>query len=326
MRRSVLIVSFLISVITATAAGFSAWVYLEFTRDGDLKKPTAIIIEKGIGVDGIGIELNRAGIITQPFIFSWAARFQSIDKVLRAGEYNFPAAVSIQQTLVILKSGKTVQRSLTIPEGLTSVEVIRIIRTTEGLKGTLPNTFDEGRLLPETYTFQFNDNRSDVVRRMVKSMDQILSELWATRSGNLPLKTPYEALILASIIEKETGRSAERAKIAGVFINRLRRGMRLQSDPTVAYGVTGGLKSLARPLSKKDLKTPTSFNTYTIKGLPPTPISNPGKAALIAALRPADTDALYFVANGLGGHAFAKTLKQHNRNVYKWRKFKKSNR
>jgi len=324
MRRSVLIISFLVSVLAATLAGFAAWVYLEYTRPGDLPENTAIVIEKGFGVYAIGKELARAGVIRQPLIFGWAARIKGIDKVLKAGEYDFPAAVSLSQTLAILKAGKTVLRQLTVPEGLTSAEIMRLLLSTEGLTGPIPAAFDEGRLLPETYYYSFADSRADLVRRMVAAMDQLLAKLWQSRAPDLPLSSPYQALILASIVEKETGRDSERAKIAGVFINRLRRGMRLQSDPTVTYGITRGLEPLSRGLSLADLKTPTPYNTYTIKGLPPTPISNPGVEALKAALNPEKSDNLYFVANGLGGHAFAKTLKQHNRNVARWRTFQKS--
>jgi len=201
---------------------------------------------------------------------------------------------------------------------------LAILSKTEGLVGTVVAPIKEGELLPETYYFSFGDNRNALAKRMLDGMENALITLWAGRSPNLPLANIEEALVLASIVEKETGHAAERARVAGVFINRLRLKMRLQSDPTVSYGLTQGREDLGRALTRNDLKTPSPYNTYIINGLPPGPIANPGRAALEAVLHPADTDELYFVADGSGGHAFARNLVEHNRNVAKWRKFQKS--
>ena len=181
----------------------------------------------------------------------------------------------------------------------------------------------EGRVLPETYSYRLGNSRDAVVERMTAAMRDLLAELWAGRAADLPFDRPMEAVILASIVEKETSRSAERARIAGVFINRLRKGMRLQSDPTVVYGLTDGRGPLGRSLTRRDLETDHPYNTYKIKGLPPEPICNPGRASLEAVLHPMVTDALYFVADGTGGHVFAKTLAEHNRNVARWRRLRK---
>ena len=192
----------------------------------------------------------------------------------------------------------------------------------DGLTGTIDARPLEGALLPETYHYSWGDGRPELIARMRRNMAQVLAELWPGRQSDLPLKTPGEALILASIVEKETAIATERRRVAAVFVNRLRRGMRLQSDPTVVYGVTGGTGRLARALNRQDLAKPTLYNTYRIDGLPPTPIANPGRASIEAVLNPLTTAELYFVADGSGGHAFAKTLAEHNKNVRRWRRLR----
>jgi UPF0755 protein len=219
----------------------------------------------------------------------------------------------------LLQSGKTVVRRLTVVEGLTAVQVLSQIAATEGLVGPLPQSPGEGRMLPETYHFSYGHERSAMVSRMVRAMDETLAELWAGRAPGLPFRTPDEALVLASIIEKETGRDNERARIAAVFVNRLKKGMRLQSDPTVVYALTDGGGPLARPLTRANLEIDHPYNTYVIDGFPPGPITNPGRASIAAALNPAETGELYFVADGNGGHVFAQTLQEHNRNAARWR-------
>nr|MBC8159484.1 endolytic transglycosylase MltG [Alphaproteobacteria bacterium] len=234
-----------------------------------------------------------------------------------------PAPISRREVLALLNSGKTVVRRLTVVEGTPAAETIALLNAVDGLSGDIERQPDEGELLPETYHFSFGDSRAEVVDRMAGAMKRTLAELWPGRAPDLPLKNQREAVVLASLIEKETGQADERARVAAVFVNRLKRGMRLQSDPTVVYALTEGKGELGRTLTRADLKTPSPFNTYVIKGLPPGPICNPGRESLVAALHPANTKELYFVADGTGGHLFAGNLAQHNRNVARWRKIRK---
>ncbi|WP_193171402.1 endolytic transglycosylase MltG [Nisaea nitritireducens] len=309
-------------VLAIAGAVCCAWLYAQFTSPGPLPVSTAIVIPSGTGLEGIATSLKRAGAIRRDFVFVIGARVSQQARSLKAGEYLIPAGASPRQVMDILASGKTVVRRLTIPEGLTAAEVMARLELAEGLTGTAGNP-DEGSLLPETYHFSYGDSREDLVKRMQASMAETVTRLWDMRAPDLPVKTPEEAVILASIVERETGVPQERGLVAGVFVNRLKRGMRLQSDPTVAYGIAPG--GLDRSLTRADLKGPTPYNTYVIKGLPPTPIANPGIDAIRAVMNPVQTDYLYFVADGSGGHAFARTLAEHNRNVRKWRKIRDAN-
>ncbi|MBT3991658.1 MAG: endolytic transglycosylase MltG [Rhodospirillaceae bacterium] len=311
-------------IIFVGVAGVGFWGYAEFVQPGPLPADKVVVIPRGVGIERIAITLARHNIIKVPIVLSMAARTIAADKSLQAGEFAFPKNVSPRGVLEILQSGKQVVRRLTIAEGLTKSEILKIIKNTEGLAGSVLVPVKEGELLPETYYFTFGDSRNALAKRMQDGMNKALVSLWASRPPNLPIKNIEEMLVLASIIEKETGRAAERARVAGVFVNRLRLNMRLQSDPTVSYGITRGERELGRALTRTDLKTPNPYNTYVIKGLPPGPIANPGRAALEAVLHPADTGELYFVADGSGGHAFARNLAEHNRNVAKWRKLQKS--
>jgi len=222
-----------------------------------------------------------------------------------------------------LIEGDAILYSVTIPEGWTSLQTVERLRATDELTGELTEIPPEGSLMPDTYRFARNTSRSDIIARMRTAQEEFLNKVWPTRDADLPIETKEEALILASIVEKETGLADERSKVAGVFINRLRKGMRLQSDPTIIYGLVGGRASLGRPIYRSEIVKETPYNTYVIKGLPPTPIANPGRAAIEAVLRPQETDAIYFVADGTGGHAFATTLAEHNRNVAQWRKIER---
>ena len=213
-------------------------------------------------------------------------------------------------------------RRLTVAEGLTVAEVFRLLAETEGLTGELPEPPPEGSLLPETYFYALGDDREEIVRRMRRGMRELLDELWSSRPEDLVLEDRGDLVTLASIVDKETGLADERSTVAAVFLNRLRLGMRLQSDPTVIYGLTEGNGPLDRPLTRRDWRHDSPYNTYQIDGLPPGPIGNPGRAALEAVLQPDDVDYLYFVADGTGGHAFGRTLEEHNRNVAKWRQIK----
>ncbi len=312
-----------VAILAVVGSAALLWGRFAFERAGPLSDETTVVLPRGVGLDGIAQRLAQAGVIENPWLFTQGVRLSLAARKLRAGEYAFPAAVSARGVMDMLLSGQTVQRRLTVPEGMTTRHVIDLVTGTEGLVGELDRMPEEGALLPETYYFSYGDSRADVVVRMGVAMRTALDELWEARAEDLPFATPREALILASIVEKETALAVERPRIAGVFINRLRRRMRLQSDPTVLYAITGGRGASDRSLTRADLEIASPYNTYRVSGLPPTPIANPGRAAIAAVLRPLATDELYFVADGTGGHVFARTLKEHNRNVARWQRRKR---
>jgi UPF0755 protein len=298
-----------------------------YQRPGPLQQAKTIIVEKGGGVVKIASYLLQSGVIDNEIVFRLGVQYHGLSAKLRAGEYALPAGSSMRSVASIIASGNTVKRRLTIAEGLLSVQIMEAVRAAPGLTGELPKAaLKEGVFLPETYFYSYGDTRAALLFRMRQKLKSELARIWAQRPARSLLKSSSDALVLASIIEKETGKPAERPHISGVFHNRLRLGMALQSDPTVAYGVTIGKSNLKRPLTKADLRKVSPFNTYLIKGLPPTPIANPGVAALRAAVLPIKTSDLYFVADGTGGHAFARTLRGHNRNVARWRKLRKKSR
>ena len=319
MKRVLIALSIVPVVGLFAAAGGTLWGYVHFSGASRLAQDTDVVIARGTSVAGIARQFHRLGIVRHPLVFEVGVRIAGLDQHLKAGEYRLPERVSPRAAARILASGDTVKRYLTIPEGLSSAQILARLRMAEGLEGMPVDAPAEGSLLPETYRFSHGDSARDILRRMRRAQQAVLDELWAGRADGLPLKTQRDALILASIVEKETGIDGERGRVAGVFLNRLRRGMRLQSDPTVVYAVGGG-RTLGRALSKADLRRDHPYNTYRIDGLPPGPISHPGRAAIAAVLNPAPTDALYFVADGTGGHAFARTLEEHNRNVAEWRR------
>jgi UPF0755 protein len=321
--RILAVVLVLLAAAVLGAGGLFLWGKQQFEAAGPLSEGGIAIIEQGSGLKAIAGQLESAGIITDARVFEVAARLTDKHGPLKAGEFEFQAHSSARDVLAIIRSGKTRLRRFTIAEGLTSRQIVDQIAATDGLVGSIYfSTPPEGSLLPETYYFSYGEDRQDVIRRMEKGMSTLIEELWVERSADLPLNSPEQAIILASIVEKETGVAGERARVASVFVNRLRKGMRLQSDPTVAYGITIGEIVLGRALTRADLNSETPYNTYIIAGLPPGPIASPGRAALEAVLHPAQADDLYFVADGSGGHAFAKTLEEHNRNVRKWRKIR----
>lgn len=315
-----LIVVVLLGLIAA--GGTLGWGYAQFTRPGPAQFDRTVVLAKGSGLKDIAQTLASAGIIELPLVFRLGVRMGGWARGLRAGEYLFPAQTSMRGAVEILRKGITVVRRVTAPEGLSSAQIIALLRRTEGLRGDISQTPAEGTLLPETYHFSYGDGRAELLKRMTEAMNETLAGLWPGRAQGLPLASPDEARILAAMVEKETSLPEERPRIAGVFINRLRRGMRLQSDPTVVYGLTGGIHPLGRALRRADLDRHTPYNTYRIPALPPGPIANPGRAAIYAVLHPTVSKDLYFVADGTGGHAFAATFAQHRRNVRRWRRAK----
>lgn len=290
------------------------------TAPGPLAEDRTVVVPRGSTRD-IADLLERAGVIADGDAFAVVAAITRGQGPLRAGEFVFPAGVTLLDTLGVLRTARPVQHRFTILEGALAVQIRAALEAEEALAGPVPS-FAEGALLPETYLFTRGDTRESVLRRAAAAMDQLLAQEWDSRAANLPLANPREALVLASIIERETGVAQERARVAGVFVNRLRRGMMLQSDPTTAYAAAGGAV-LDRPLTRADLQRDHPFNTYRVVGLPPGPIASPGRAAVRAALNPEPHDFLYFVADGTGGHAFARTLEEHNRNVAAWRRIER---
>lgn len=299
----------------------------KFNAPGPLAASKAIVIPRGDGTQDIAARLEREGVVADRRVFiaaylwakfsAWARNDKPVQ--LKAGDYEMPSAASIHHVVEVLSEGKTIAYKVTIPEGLTSQQIVERLQADRNLTGEIATLPAEGSLLPETFIVQRGATRQSIIDSMVAASRKLLERVWAQRQKGLPLKSPEEALILASIVEKETGRSDERERVAAVFINRLRHKMRLQSDPTILYGLYGGNVAWGRPIQRQDILQKTAHNTYMIDGLPPTPICNPGRAAIEAVLNPADTKDLYFVATGSGGHAFSETLKDHNANVLKWR-------
>lgn len=316
-------------LITLSLLGILCTVVAVLLLEEKVNAPGPLTVEKlvyiapGSSIKAITGKLLANGVIKNDLVFLLSARLQNREKELKAGEYKFLSGINIREIIALLQSGKTYQHKITIPEGLTTTEIINLLNSNQTLIGTLPNLQTEGSLLPETYHFSYGDTRQDIIKRMKKSMRETINALWEKRVAGLPLKTPEEAVILASIVEKETSVASERPRVAGVFINRLNKGILLQSDPTVIYAVTLGKRKLNRLLTTKDLKTPSDYNTYIVTGLPPSPIANPGKASLDAVLNPEKNNYIYFVADGTGGHVFSRTLKEHNNNVARWRKLRK---
>jgi len=306
-------------------AAFAGWRWFErwLDRPGPLAAETVLVLPRG-GLEKVAARLEEAGIVEPGWAFVLAARLQGRERTLKAGEYRFTAGITPRAVLDLLESGRVVLHRITIPEGLTTAEVHALLEAAEVLEGPLPEPGPEGTLLPETWLVPRGEPRARLLERMREAMRASLAELWERRAPDLPYTRPEEAVILASLVERETPKKEEQPLVAAVFVNRLKRGMRLQSDPTVIFALTSGRNNLDRPLTRKDLELDHPFNTYRIDGLPPAPIANPGRAALEAALAPAAVDYLYFVADGTGGHAFARTLAEHNRNVARWRRIRDS--
>jgi UPF0755 protein len=302
-------------IVLAGVAYSSAKRY--YFQAGKLAAATTLVIPKGESSLNIGKQLQAAGVVSSSYAFAIATHLPP-RKAIKAGEYLFPVGISLAAVVYELESGKVVIHHLTIPEGLTSLQIVQLVQAEPALAGELANTPAEGSLLPETYNFTLGETRAALIAKMQADAAEMLTAAWANRDPQTVLKSPQEALVLASIVEKETGVAVERPLVAAVFSNRLKQGMKLQSDPTVIYALDKGTGPLERPLTHADLAIESPYNTYVISGLPPAPICNPGRLALEAALHPAPFPYLYFVATGNGGHAFASTYEEHNRNVAQW--------
>jgi UPF0755 protein len=299
--------------------GVLVWSVVESRKPGPLAADKIVVIEREDDSGTIGEQLERAGVVESALWFSAMTMLDGSRSSLKRGEYAFKAGVSLRQVEAELIAHKVVQHKLTIPEGLTSDQVVERLRDDDALVGDVKEPPREGSLLPDTYLFERGDTRQAELTRMAKAQTKLVDEIWAKRASDLPIKSPGELVTLASIVEKETGKADERPRVAGVFVNRLQKHMRLQSDPTIVYGLVFGKGTLGHPITKAELDQPTPYNTYNIDGLPPGPICNPGRAALEAVANPMRTKELYFVADGTGGHAFAETLDQHLKNVAHWR-------
>lgn len=311
----------ILSIIVVAVSLF--WLAHEANKPGNLAEEKILYVKPGTSLRAISEQLLAENVISNNLVFLIKAKIENRHSPLKAGEYSFEPKIRIKEVIDKMQQGKNYQRSVTLPEGLTSTEIVTIINSNEFLAGdNVVSIPYEGSLLPETYNFTLGDTKQEIVNRMQKAMTETIDKLWEERSDDLSVKDKNEAIILASIVEKETAVKEERPRVAGVFMNRLDRGIPLQTDPTVIYALTMGKEKLARGLTLKDLKKPSPYNTYTVKGLPPTPIANPGKESIAAVLNPEYNSYIYFVADGNGGHVFAEKLEEHNKNVRKWRKLK----
>ncbi len=322
-----LLISLLMTAILLAACVIAYGVHL-YKQPGALTEPTTFVVSKGMGTRQIATSLKQQNLIPEKWVFVAAVKLAGDKTTLKAGEYEIASRATMADILKLLSEGKVVQRKVTIPEGLTSFEMVRLLNSSPNMTGEVTDIPAEGTLLPETYLYERNEPRAKKLAEMQKSMTDLKAELWDKRAKDLPFTTWEQAVTLASIVEKETGVARERKTIAGVFINRLKQGIPLQSDPTVIYALTNGKPKnegqgpLGRRLLSKDLEIDSPYNTYKYAGLPPTPIANPGREAIAAVLNPESNSFIYFVADGTGGHVFSSTLAEHNRNVAKWRKIR----
>ena len=324
---------FLLGIIVFVALAISAAAIYsthKFTSAGPLTSEKILVIPKGAGVLGMADLLAREDVISNKYVFAVYSKLTGTSAKLQAGEYQFPPHIEMTAVMAKIARGDIYQRNFTIPEGKTSFEIVEILKNVPNLTGEISEVPKEGSLLPNTYSYHSNDSRASKIALMQQEMTKAIDELWPARETDLPFTTKQEAITLASIVEKETGVAHERKRVAGVFVNRLRVGMLLQTDPTVIYGLTKGAHKnegqgpLGRRLLIKDLQTPNPYNTYLNPGLPPGPIANPGRASIEAVLHPEKHNYLFFVADGKGGHIFAATLDEHNRNVATWRQIRRS--
>jgi len=318
---------FTVLILIAVAGGvLFAVAKHRFDAAGPLENEKVVNIPPRLGIRDIAELLVKEGVIDHPFTFVVSALLAKTRDELKFGEYQFPKQASLHDVINTIVDGKVVQHQITIPEGLTSGQIVQRLLETEILAGNIKEIPREGSMLPESYRYTRGTPRDQVIQRMQQAQTRIVQEVWDRRMPDLPLKSLQQLVTLASIVEKETGRADERTRVAAVFVNRLKQRMKLQSDPTIIYGLVGGKGTLGRPILRSEIEQPTPYNTYVIDGLPPGPIANPGRAALEAVANPARTKELYFVADGTGGHAFSETLEQHMRNVGRLRALEQSQR
>ncbi len=321
--KSLLLFVIGLAVLVIAAIGVGGYLgYREASRQGPADEAVTILLAQGSSVSSVAQSLKFAGVIRYPELFTAVVRVRGLENDIKAGEYEIPAGASVIEIIDLLVEGKSILHYFTAAEGLTTAQIVTLIAADEVLTGDLTLAPEEGALLPETYAFTRGESRDEMVARMEAAQDALLDDIWDARATELPISTREEAIILASIVEKETSLPEERPRIAAVFINRLKRGMRLESDPTIIYGLTKG-EPLGRGLRVSELRGETPYNTYIIRGLPPTPIANPGTDSIAAVLNPAETNDLFFVADGSGGHAFATNNRDHERNVAEWRRIER---
>lgn len=328
-ERGFVRIMLLLALVAVAAGGVISFEgYRRLEAEGPHTEERILWVEQGDSLGRLGTKLADRGIISESEekLFYYYGRVTGLGAGLRSGEFVIPPGASITDIAAILREADPLLRFVTIPEGRTVRQAIAILDEAPMLTGAVGEEPKEGDILPETYAYERGETRDAVLGRMVSAHNDLLEELWPQRAEDLPFDTREEAIILASIVEKETAVPEERPRVAAVFVNRLRKRMRLQSDPTIIYGLTGG-EPLGRGIRVSELNdTDNPYNTYKINGLPPTPIANPGEASIAAVLNPADTDDLYFVADGTGGHVFASTLREHNQNVARWRQIERARR
>lgn len=307
-------------IVVSIAVGAALFIGRQrFEAPGPLPEDKLVNIPRGLGIRDIADLLQREGVIDQPYVFMGGVIVLKARGELKYGEYQFSRQASVAEVVDTITEGKVIQHGLTVPEGLTSEQIVARLLENDVLTGQIREIPREGTLLPETYKFTRGMTREQIVQRMQQAHRRVLQEVWERRMPDLPIKAPEQLVTLASIVEKETGRPEERTRVAAVFVNRLKGRMRLQSDPTIIYGLTGGKGSLGRPILRSEIDQPTPYNTYVVDGLPPGPIANPGRASLEAAANPARTKELYFVADGTGGHVFSDNYAEHQKNVARLR-------
>lgn len=326
VRRIILALGIMLTTVVVLAVAVMGLVYVYMQTPGEQITSRVLIFPKGTAVTLFVDRMAENGVIDHPLLFRLGLKLFYKNVAFQAGEYEFPGKSKPQEVIRRLSLGVRVVRKFTIPEGYTNYQILQKLHSTNGLFGIINTSATEGTLLPQTYLFSYGDEKQAIIDQMQIRFQETMEELWANRSHNLPFNSPEEAVTLASIVEKETGRSEERPLIAGVFINRLRKGMALQTDPTIIYALSQGKGFLDRTLNRKDWKVDSPYNTYSYTGLPPGPIANPGRDAIIAVLHPYETDALFFVADGKGGHHFSATLAEHNKYVKELQDMRKENR